>query len=75
MEAVFSLLKEYFYVLSFPKVGLTDILEILIIAFTIYHVSLWVKKQGMGTCKRYIDIIFMLYHCISFGYECDFMDI
>ena len=44
MEAVFSLLKEYFYVLSFPKVGLTDILEILIIAFTIYHVSLWVKK-------------------------------
>ena len=72
MEAVFSLLKEYFYVLSFPKVGLTDILEILIIAFTIYHVSLWVKKTRAWAL---VKGIFMLYHCISFGYECDFMDI
>ena len=39
MEAVISLFKEYFYVLSFPKIGLTDILEIFIIAFTMYHVS------------------------------------
>ena len=61
MEAVFSLLKEYFYVLSFPKVGLTDILEILIIAFTIYHVSLWVKKTRALALVKGILILFLCY--------------
>lgn len=61
MEAVFSLLKEYFYVLSFPKVGLTDILEILIIAFTIYHVSLWVKKTRAWALVKGILILFLCY--------------
>ena len=61
MEAVFSLLKEYFYVLSFPKVGLTDILEILIIAFTIYHVSLWVKKTWACGLVKGILILFLCY--------------
>ena len=61
MEAVFSLLKEYFYVLSFPKVGLTDILEILIIAFTIYHVSLWAKKTRAWTLVKGILILFLCY--------------
>lgn len=61
MEAVFSLHKEYFYVLSFPKVGLTDILEILIIAFTIYHVSLWVKKTRAWALVKGILILFLCY--------------
>ena len=61
MDAVFSLLKEYFYVLSFPKVGLTDILEILIIAFTIYHVSLWVKKTRAWALVKGILILFLCY--------------
>lgn len=61
MEAVFSLLKEYFYVLSFPKVGLTDILEILIIAFTIYHVSLWVKNTRAWALVKGILILFLCY--------------
>lgn len=61
MEVVFSLLKEYFYVLSFPKVGLTDILEILIIAFTIYHVSLWVKKTRAWALVKGILILFLCY--------------
>ena len=61
MEAVFSLLKEYFYVLSFPKVGLTDILEILIIAFTTYHVSLWVKKTRAWALVKGILILFLCY--------------
>lgn len=61
MEAVFSLRKEYFYVLSFPKVGLTDILEILIIAFTIYHVSLWVKKTRAWALVKGILILFLCY--------------
>ena len=54
MEAVFSLLKEYFYVLSFPKVGLTDILEI-------YHVSLWVKKTRAWALVKGILILFLCY--------------
>lgn len=61
MEAVISLFKEYFYVLSFPKIGLTDILEILIIAFTIYHVSLWVKKTRAWALVKGILILFLCY--------------
>ena len=61
MEAVISLFKEYFYVLSFPKIGLTDILEIFIIAFTIYHVSLWVKRTRAWALVKGILILFLCY--------------
>ncbi len=61
MEAIISLFKEYFYVLSFPKIGLTDILEIFIIAFTIYHVSLWVKKTRAWALVKGILILFLCY--------------
>lgn len=61
MEAVFSSLKEYFYVLSFPKIGMTDILEMLIIAFTIYHVSLWVKKTRAWALVKGMLILFLCY--------------
>ena len=61
MEAVISLFKEYFYVLSFPKIGLTDILEIFIIAFTIYHVSLWVKRTRAWALGKGILILFLCY--------------
>ena len=65
MEAVFSLLKEYFYVLSFPKVGLTDILEILIIAFTIYHVSLWVKKTRAWALVKGIFLCYIIAYLLD----------
>ncbi|MDF2586419.1 MAG: hypothetical protein K0S41_260 [Anaerocolumna sp.] len=44
METIISFFKDYVAWLSLPKIGITDILEILIIAFAIYHVITWVKQ-------------------------------
>lgn len=68
MEAVFSLLEEYFYVLSFPKIRLTDVLEILIIAFVIYNVSLWLKRTRAWALIKGILILFF---CYIFAYLLD----
>jgi len=44
METIISFFKDYVAWLSLPKIRITDILEILIIAFAIYHVINWVKQ-------------------------------
>ena len=44
MDAIISFFKDYVAYLSLPKIWITDILEILIIAFVIYHVVHWVKQ-------------------------------
>ncbi|MEG1992809.1 MAG: diadenylate cyclase CdaA [Acetivibrio sp.] len=44
MEAIKIFLSKYFTLLTLPTIGLTDILEILIIAFAIYHIIIWVQK-------------------------------
>jgi len=44
MDAIISFFKDYVAWLSLPKIGVTDIIEILIIAFVIYHVIHWVKQ-------------------------------
>lgn len=44
MDAIISFFKDYVAWLSLPKIRITDIIEILIIAFVIYHVIHWVKQ-------------------------------
>lgn len=44
MEAIISFFKDYVAWLSLPQIRITDIIEILIIAFVIYHVIHWVKQ-------------------------------
>ncbi len=44
METIISFFKDYVAWLSLPKIGITDIFEILIIAFAIYNVIKWVKQ-------------------------------
>ncbi len=44
METIISFFKDYVAWLSLPKIGITDILEILIIAFAIYNVIAWIKQ-------------------------------
>ena len=43
MNQIIASLKGYVYGLSLPKIGVVDILEIIIIAFALYHVTFWVK--------------------------------
>ncbi|GAA4653752.1 diadenylate cyclase CdaA [Anaerocolumna aminovalerica] len=44
MDVIISFFKDYVAWLSLPKIWITDIIEILIIAFVIYHVIRWVKQ-------------------------------
>ncbi|HAB60308.1 MAG TPA: TIGR00159 family protein [Lachnospiraceae bacterium] len=44
METIKSFVNDYLVWLSIPKLTLTDILEILILAFLIYHIVNWIKS-------------------------------
>lgn len=44
METIKSFVNDYLVWLSIPKLTLTDILEILILAFLIYHIVNWIKN-------------------------------
>lgn len=44
METIKSFVNDYLVWLSFPDLTLTDIIEILILAFLIYHIVNWIKS-------------------------------
>ncbi len=44
METIRKLVNDYSVWLSFPKINTTDIIEIIILAYIIYHVVKWVKN-------------------------------
>lgn len=52
MNQIIASLKGYVYGLSLPKIGVVDILEIIIIAFALYHVTFWVKRTRAWTLVR-----------------------
>mgnify|MGYP003226518688 FL=1 len=52
MNQIIASLKGYVYGLSLPKIGVVDILEIIIIAFALYHVTFWVKRTRAWTLVK-----------------------
>ncbi len=44
MEAIKNFIKDYLVWISIPKISVTDIVEICILAYLIYHVVKWVKN-------------------------------
>ncbi|MFA9464327.1 MAG: diadenylate cyclase CdaA [Velocimicrobium sp.] len=62
MEYIRTFMSKYFTSLTLPVIGITDILEILIIAFTIYHIIIWVQKtRGWMLVK---GIVVLLIFCL-----------
>lgn len=61
MDSVIAFLKKYISVLSFPKITVVDVLEILIIAFVLYHVTSWVRKTRAWTLVRGILVLILAY--------------
>ena len=49
------------YGLSLPKIGVVDILEIIIIAFALYHVTFWVKRTRAWTLVKGVFVLFSAY--------------
>lgn len=44
MDIIKTFFEKYLTVVSLPKITVIDVLEILIIAFALYHIIIWVKK-------------------------------
>jgi diadenylate cyclase len=61
MRTIITALKEYTHFLSFPKLSVIDLLEIVILAFVIYHVVLWVKNTRAWTLLRGIVVLLLFY--------------
>ncbi|MDE6853073.1 MAG: diadenylate cyclase CdaA [Lachnospiraceae bacterium] len=61
MDSVIAFLKKYISVLSFPKITVVDVLEILIIAFVLYHVTSWVRRTRAWTLVRGILVLILAY--------------
>ena len=60
--------KEYIYFLSIPKMTIVDLLEIVIIAFAIYSIILWVKNTRAWSLVKGILVLFL---CYLFAYLLD----
>lgn len=58
MEAIKNFFKNYIAWLSVPKIGVTDIIEMLIIAFVIYHLVNWFKRTRAWTLVKGIAVLF-----------------
>ena len=61
METIISFFKDYVAWLSLPKIRLTDILEILIIAFAIYHVINWVKQTRAWILVKGLIVLLIIW--------------
>ena len=61
MGTFFDDLKEYIYFLSIPKMTIVDLLEIVIIAFAIYSIILWVKNTRAWSLVKGILVLFLCY--------------
>ena len=61
MNQIIASLKGYVYGLSLPKIGVVDILEIIMIAFALYHVTFWVKRTRAWTLVKGVFVLFSAY--------------
>lgn len=61
METIISFFENYVAWLSLPKIGVTDILEILIIAFVIYHVIIWIKQTRAWMPVKGLIVLLLLW--------------
>ena len=49
--------------LTLPKVEPTDIIEIIILAFLLYHVVKWVKNTRAWTLVKGLVVIMFFWYC------------
>lgn len=61
MRSVIDVIRETIYFLSLPKMNPIDVLEIVIIAFVLYHIILWVRKTRAWTLIKGIALLILCY--------------
>jgi len=68
METIRSFINNYLVWLSLPKINPTDIIEIFILAFLIYHVVKWVKNTRAWSLVKGMAVI-MIFWLIAVVFE------
>lgn len=61
MNSIVTSLKKNIHVFDLPKVSVIDVLEIVILAFVIYHVALWIKNTRAWTLLKGIIVLLACY--------------
>lgn len=57
MSGIKEFVERYLFGISIPQINPTDIVEIIIISFLIYHILLWVKKTRAWTLFKGIVVL------------------
>lgn len=66
MDSVIQILKDTFSLLALPKMTLIDIVEIFIIAFSLYHIIFWVKRTRAWILLKGIVVLILIYFAAYF---------
>ena len=57
MENILNAFDSFFKTIYFPKIQITDILEIIIISFLLYKIICWFKKSRAWTLFKGIAVL------------------
>jgi diadenylate cyclase len=61
MEVIRNFIKDYLVWLSMPKINITDIIEICILAYLIYHVVKWVKNTRAWSLVKGLVVVMIFW--------------
>lgn len=61
METIRKFINDYSVWLSFPKINITDIIEIIILAYIIYHVVKWVKNTRAWALVKGLVVVMVFW--------------
>lgn len=61
MEIIRSFFKDYVAWLTMPSINIIDIIEIMVIAFAVYHIILWVKDTRAWVLLKGVVVLFVVW--------------
>ena len=61
MQTIQTFFRDYVAWLSMPSINVVDIIEILVIAFAVYHIVIWVKDTRAWVLMKGIIVLFLIW--------------
>ena len=61
MNTIKTLINQYLGWIVLPKLGITDVLEIMILAFLVYHIIIWVRDTRAWRLFKGISVLIVIW--------------
>ena len=61
MQTIQTFFRDYVAWLSMPSINVVDIIEILVIAFAVYQIVIWVKDTRAWVLMKGIIVLFLIW--------------